>query len=426
MRLAAVSLAVSLGLAPAIVSAQDTKSDAATADPVVVQQSAEPVTSEENTGDAKPADGRQPEIEVVFVLDTTGSMSGLIAAAKDKVWAIANTLATAKPTPVIRFGLIGYRDKGDDYVTRHFQLSDDLDTAYTDLFDYEAQGGGDTPEAVNRALNEAITQIKWSPDPHIFRVIYLVGDCPPHENEEGEVPYIESCKLALERDIVINTIQCGSHAETTPIWKEIAKLAHGEFSQIAQSGGLVVMETPFDEELAELSAKRDATRVWFGSEEELARQTTRIQANAAVVEESTPAQKARRGVYNAAGSGVDNFYNAPAPISGKDEDKVKELVLTIIDGKFDDSNADQVKLLPAEWKELTPEQRQAKAKEIAAERDALAKKIKELNEKRQAYIKEELKKRGEETPELDKALFDSITEQAGEKGFGGFGGAPSF
>lgn len=68
-----------------------------------------------------------PRIEVVFCLDTTGSMSGLIEGAKQKIWSIANRIAQGKPTPEIAIGLVGYRDRGDEYVTRQFDLSDDLD-----------------------------------------------------------------------------------------------------------------------------------------------------------------------------------------------------------------------------------------------------------------------------------------------------------
>src|SRR5881394_2481834 len=56
-------------------------------------------------------------VEVVFVLDTTGSMGGLIAAAKEKVWSIASTLAQARQAPEISMGLVAYRDRGDAYVT---------------------------------------------------------------------------------------------------------------------------------------------------------------------------------------------------------------------------------------------------------------------------------------------------------------------
>jgi len=87
----------------------------------------------------------QPAVEVMFVLDTTGSMSGLIDAAKDKIWSIANTLASADPAPAIRMGLVGYRDRGDAYVTTRTDLSGDLDAVYTQLMQYGADGGGDGP-----------------------------------------------------------------------------------------------------------------------------------------------------------------------------------------------------------------------------------------------------------------------------------------
>ena len=97
--------------------------------------SAEPATEAKATLEAK-----TPKIEVVFVLDTTGSMSGLIAAAKEKIWAIANTLATAKPAPVIKMGLVGYRDRGDAYVTTYTALTDDLDAVYANLMKFQAAG----------------------------------------------------------------------------------------------------------------------------------------------------------------------------------------------------------------------------------------------------------------------------------------------
>ncbi|MDH5346070.1 MAG: VWA domain-containing protein, partial [Gammaproteobacteria bacterium] len=74
--------------------------------------------------DQRIAAPQRPVIDVVFVLDTTGSMSGLIDTAKEKIWAIASTMASAQPTPDIRIGLVGYRDRGDAYVTRVVDLSD--------------------------------------------------------------------------------------------------------------------------------------------------------------------------------------------------------------------------------------------------------------------------------------------------------------
>jgi len=106
---------------------------------------------------------KKPRIEVCFVLDTTGSMGGLIEGAKQKIWSIANEMISAKPTPELKLGLIGYRDKGDDYVVKSFPMTDDIDAIYAHLRGFEAAGGGDTPESVNEALAEELRR-----DPLVF------------------------------------------------------------------------------------------------------------------------------------------------------------------------------------------------------------------------------------------------------------------
>ncbi|MES1166533.1 MAG: vWA domain-containing protein, partial [Pseudomonadota bacterium] len=138
----------------------------------------------------------RPRMEVVFVLDTTGSMSGMIAGAKQKIWAIANKLKSADPTPEIRFGLVGYRDRRDAYVTKVFGLTGNLDEVYSNLYSYAAEGGGDTPESVNEALHKAVRDLQWSTDPEVLRVIFLVGDAPPHMDYQDDVKYQKTCKLA--------------------------------------------------------------------------------------------------------------------------------------------------------------------------------------------------------------------------------------
>src|SRR5437588_7435076 len=107
----------------------------------------------------KPAE--RPEVEVVFCLDTTGSMGGLISAAKQKIWAISNQIARGQPTPRVKLGLVAFRDRGDAYVTKVFDLTDDLDAIHGHLMSFQAQGGGDFPESVNQALNESVTKITW-------------------------------------------------------------------------------------------------------------------------------------------------------------------------------------------------------------------------------------------------------------------------
>src|SRR6184192_2657282 len=170
-----------------------------------------------------PTPQSKPRIEVCFVLDTTGSMGGLIEGAKQKIWSIANEMISAHPTPELKLGLIGYRDRGDEYVVKSFSLTDDIDAVYGHLRDFKAEGGGDEPESVNEALAEAIEKMPWSQDRKVLKIIFLVGDAPPHLDYADGPKYPELCRIAAKKDLIINTVQCGSLAATTPIWKEIAK-----------------------------------------------------------------------------------------------------------------------------------------------------------------------------------------------------------
>src|ERR1035437_10107827 len=135
------------------------------------------------------AKAAKPRMEVCFVLDTTGSMGGLIEGAKQKIWAIANEMISAKPTPELRLGMVAYRDRGDEYVTKTFDLTNDIDAIYGHLQSFKAAGGGDEPESVNEALQDAVRKLTWSQDRKVLKIIFLVGDAPPHMDYAGGPKY---------------------------------------------------------------------------------------------------------------------------------------------------------------------------------------------------------------------------------------------
>src|SRR5262245_46261232 len=237
---------------------------------------------------------KKSQIEVCFVLDTTGSMGGLIEGAKQKIWSIANEIISAKPTPNVKFGLIGYRDRGDEYVTRLTPLTDDIDAIYADLRKFQAAGGGDTPESVSQALDEAVRKISWSTDRSVLKIIYLVGDAPPHTDYADGPDYREVCTVAAKRDLIVNTVQCGRDSETQKVWTEIARKAEGQYVALAQTGNMIAVTTPYDKPLAELNVAIGKTIVAYGAP--AARAETR--AKQEVVELSAFSVAADRLSYN--------------------------------------------------------------------------------------------------------------------------------
>ncbi len=84
----------------------------------------------------------KPTVEVAFVLDTTGSMGGLLEGAKRKIWSIATSVVDTNPDADIRIGLVAYRDIGDEYVTKTFDLTTDIQDIYANLLELKARGGG--------------------------------------------------------------------------------------------------------------------------------------------------------------------------------------------------------------------------------------------------------------------------------------------
>src|SRR5262249_2742205 len=162
-----------------------------------------------------------------------------------KIWSIANFIAQGNPKPDLRIGLVAYRDKGDEYVTRFYDLSDDLDTVFQRLSSFEAQGGGDTPEHVSKALWDAIHRASWSKDQGTLKQVYLVGDAPPHTDYDDGFEYHKIAREAHDAGIHINTIRCGYDNQTQLVWNEISRAASGEYASIDQGGGVIAVATPY-------------------------------------------------------------------------------------------------------------------------------------------------------------------------------------
>jgi Mg-chelatase subunit ChlD len=356
-----------------------------------------PAVSADKEEEKKPA-AKKPQVEVVFCLDTTGSMGGLIDGAKQKIWSICNQIAGGKPTPDLKVGLVGYRDRGDEYITRIHELTDDLDAIHGHLKKFVAAGGGDSPESVNQALDDAVNKIKWSTDKKTLRIIFLVGDAPPHMDYKDDVKYPETCKKAVEKGIIINAIQCGTDPECTKYWKDIAVKSEGSFAAIPQAGGVVAIATPYDAKLATLSTALARTTVAYGGKDkrDMARQGL---AEAEALPASAAADRAGFGAKAGKGAAAGDLL---------DDLKEKKVDLKTI--KEED--------LPDELKKLkTTKEREEYLKKVAAKRGELQKEAAELDKKRSAYIAEEMKKRKDKGKDsFDGNVLEILRKQAKKSG----------
>lgn len=341
----------------------------------------------------------KPRIEVLFALDTTSSMSGLIEGAKQKIWSIANRLVAAKPAPELRIGLVAYRDRGDAYVTQFHDLSDDIDAVYAHLREFRADGGDDMPESVNQALHEAVGRPSWSPDRKVLKIVFLVGDCPPHMDYRDDVKYPATCQAAVRKDILINTIQCGGVAETTPIWQEIARLSEGTYMAIGQTGDMQVVATPMDAELARLNTEMGRTLVPYGTESKK-REVAAKQAMAESVALAAPSVAADRLSFNAS--------TRKAVQGGGD--------------LLDDTRSGAVRLealpkdqLPKEMQSMAPAERTTYLQRKETERTKVQSRINELTKQRQAFLDAEQKKHASKDT-FDRSVAEAIRLQAKRKG----------
>jgi hypothetical protein len=359
-------------------------------------------------------------MDVCFVLDTTGSMGGLIEGAKQKIWSIANDMVSAKPTPELRLGLIAYRDRGDAYITKRYELTDDIDVVYDNLTKFKAAGGGDGPESVNQALHEAVTAMSWSEDRKTLKIIFLVGDAPPHMDYKDDVKYPDVCQAAVKKDLIINTIQCGSMGGTKDIWQDIANKAEGKYVAIAQSGGVNVIATPMDAEVADLSAKLAGTRMGYGGGDAPFREKAKAAREAA--EDAPAPTAAARGTYMGKAAALDEL---PEGISEADKAAFAKRVK---DGEFELVDALEKKVvtlsdlkeeeLPEVLRKLEPGAREGFVAERMAERKKLEARLGELSKRRADFIaakKKELAAAGKKDG-FDDEVFRMVREQAAKKG----------
>jgi Mg-chelatase subunit ChlD len=166
----------------------------------------------------------RPTVDIAFVLDTTGSMSEEIDAVKRTVQKVATRLASRSFD--VRFALVEYRDRGDDFLVRVHPMTRDARGFAARMSQVRADGGGDMPEDVIEGLRAGLTRVDWSRSSTV-RLAFLIGDAPPQLGY-GSGSYVDAMRAANRAGIVIHTIAAsGMNDLGQAVWRQVAQYTGG-------------------------------------------------------------------------------------------------------------------------------------------------------------------------------------------------------
>ncbi|OGO17773.1 MAG: hypothetical protein A2Z14_06860 [Chloroflexi bacterium RBG_16_48_8] len=175
-------------------------------------------------------------LDVLFLLDSTGSMSDEIDALQSSMLSIADQIDHLRPRPDLRCGLVTYRDRGDGYVVGKVDFTDNVRAFSDQLSQVRAAGGGDYPESLNEALHAAIYEMDWRED-NTIRLIFLVADAPPHLDYAQDYDYGQEMAVALANGIKIFPIAAsGTDDQAEYIFRQMAQFTQARFIFLTYEG----------------------------------------------------------------------------------------------------------------------------------------------------------------------------------------------
>lgn len=173
-------------------------------------------------------------MDLVLVLDATGSMDDEMSYLQAELETIIGRLKRETGNLDLRIGLIVYRDEGDDYVSKSFPLTGDVGSIRGALFDQEAGGGGDTPEAVDRALADA-AKMQWRPN--AVKALLFVADAPPHD-DRMQASLDATLKLRSRGVQIIPVAASGVEDSAQYLMRTMAVLTRGRYVFLTDDSGV--------------------------------------------------------------------------------------------------------------------------------------------------------------------------------------------
>jgi hypothetical protein len=346
---------------------------------------------------------KKSKVQIAILLDTSGSMEGLIHQARTQLWKIVNDFENCrknKRRPDLEVALYEY-GKSSLPVTEHYlkqivPFTGDLDILSEKLFELRTNGGQEYCGAV---IHDAVLNLEWSKRPDDLKMIFIAGNEP---FSQGPIDFRSSCRSAISNGVTINTIHCGSEAEgKRGFWAEGALLGEGEFLNINHNDVRPVPSTPYDKRLMELSSQLNTTYVPYGQKDKQESFLKRQEAQDANASEAAPSVAAGRAATKSSGFYRNSTFDL---LDAIEEGKVKLKSL-----KEDE--------LPPELKKLSPEKRDEYLAQKKKERLTVQSEIKKLNKQRTQHLAELTEATPDGETQFDDAVLKTVRTQAKARNF---------
>ena len=172
-----------------------------------------------------------PNTQIMFIVDTTGSMGDEMLYLQSDFSAIAEEIGDENT----EYAALFYKDEGDGYVTKYDGFTPDVADIKARLNAEFADGGGDLPEAVAEALTEGLGNEDWRDD--AVKIAFLIFDAPPHDGREAELQ--TAIAEAAEKGIhLIPVVSSNGDRETELFGRAAAILTNGSYVFLTDDSGV--------------------------------------------------------------------------------------------------------------------------------------------------------------------------------------------
>lgn len=338
------------------------------------------------------------KIQIAILLDSSNSMDGLIDQTRTQIWQIVNSLTKVTKDgeiPDLEVALYHYGNDNipsqEGFVRLLTGFTSELDLVSEKLFTIRTKGG---QEYAGWVIRSAMQQLNWSKDPEDFRVIFIAGNEP---FDQGQVSWREAVTFAAGKDVLVNTIYCGSaESQERQLWASGATLARGSHFNINQDKKVEFIKSPYDEQIAALNSQLNQTFIPYGTQGEIGQQRqTREDTNSGQ-------NIAMRSISKASG-----YYNNAS------WDLIDAIDRGIVNLEQLPNNA-----LPPAMRGMTLAQKREYVASKKAERNRIQAAIRDLSKKRNEYVvsqRQANRNNGENT--LDIVIIESLRQQLAAKGF---------